>query len=139
MGVPHEKVNVNGGAIALGHPLGATGAMLVGTCSTSSNAVAEARSRDAVRRRWHGHRDDRRVWAMSDRRSWDQQQTIRYELDADGIATLTFDEPDSPSTPCARVAGRHGRSRRAGSTRQGAHQRRAARVGEDDLLRRRRN
>jgi len=27
----HEKVNVNGGAIALGHPLGATGAMLVGT------------------------------------------------------------------------------------------------------------
>nr|HET7858607.1 acetyl-CoA C-acetyltransferase [Caldimonas sp.] len=30
-GVPHEKVNVNGGAIAMGHPLGATGAMLVGT------------------------------------------------------------------------------------------------------------
>ena len=25
------KVNVNGGAIALGHPLGATGAMLLGT------------------------------------------------------------------------------------------------------------
>jgi acetyl-CoA C-acetyltransferase len=31
MHVPHEKVNVNGGAIAMGHPLGATGAMLVGT------------------------------------------------------------------------------------------------------------
>jgi acetyl-CoA C-acetyltransferase len=31
MGVPEDKVNVNGGAIALGHPLGATGAMLVGT------------------------------------------------------------------------------------------------------------
>ena len=31
MHVPHEKVNVNGGAIALGHPLGATGAMLVCT------------------------------------------------------------------------------------------------------------
>ncbi len=31
MGVPHEKVNVNGGSIALGHPLGATGAMLIGT------------------------------------------------------------------------------------------------------------
>jgi len=30
-GIPHEKVNVNGGAIALGHPLGATGAMLIGT------------------------------------------------------------------------------------------------------------
>jgi acetyl-CoA C-acetyltransferase len=31
MGVPHEKVNVNGGAIAMGHPLGATGAMILGT------------------------------------------------------------------------------------------------------------
>jgi len=31
MNVPHEKVNVNGGAIAMGHPLGATGAMLIGT------------------------------------------------------------------------------------------------------------
>jgi acetyl-CoA C-acetyltransferase len=29
--VPHHKVNVNGGAIAMGHPLGATGAMLLGT------------------------------------------------------------------------------------------------------------
>jgi acetyl-CoA C-acetyltransferase len=31
MGVDLAKVNVNGGAIALGHPLGATGAMLLGT------------------------------------------------------------------------------------------------------------
>jgi len=31
LGVPHDKVNVNGGAIAFGHPLGATGAMLLGT------------------------------------------------------------------------------------------------------------
>jgi acetyl-CoA C-acetyltransferase len=31
LSIPHEKVNVNGGAIALGHPLGATGAMLIGT------------------------------------------------------------------------------------------------------------
>ncbi|GAB3377669.1 acetyl-CoA C-acetyltransferase [Spongiibacter taiwanensis] len=30
-GAPAEKVNVNGGAIAMGHPLGATGGMLVGT------------------------------------------------------------------------------------------------------------
>jgi acetyl-CoA C-acetyltransferase len=29
--VPDEKLNVNGGAIAMGHPLGATGAMLTGT------------------------------------------------------------------------------------------------------------
>jgi acetyl-CoA C-acetyltransferase len=31
MKVPHEKTNVNGGAIAMGHPLGATGAMILGT------------------------------------------------------------------------------------------------------------
>ena len=31
MDIPHEKVNVNGGAIAMGHPLGATGAMILGT------------------------------------------------------------------------------------------------------------
>ena len=30
-GVSHERVNVNGGAIAMGHPLGATGAILLGT------------------------------------------------------------------------------------------------------------
>ncbi len=31
IGIDHSKVNVNGGAIALGHPLGATGCMLLGT------------------------------------------------------------------------------------------------------------
>ncbi|MFE2548924.1 acetyl-CoA C-acetyltransferase [Streptomyces sp. NPDC059355] len=31
MGITLDKVNVNGGSIALGHPLGATGAMLLGT------------------------------------------------------------------------------------------------------------
>jgi len=31
LSVPAERVNVNGGAIALGHPLGATGAMILGT------------------------------------------------------------------------------------------------------------
>ncbi len=30
LGVPEEKVNVNGGSIAMGHPLGATGAMIIG-------------------------------------------------------------------------------------------------------------
>ncbi|TFH68790.1 acetyl-CoA C-acetyltransferase [Gammaproteobacteria bacterium LSUCC0057] len=31
LNIPDEKINVNGGAIAYGHPIGATGAMLVGT------------------------------------------------------------------------------------------------------------
>lgn len=31
LGIPDEKLNINGGAIAMGHPLGATGAMITGT------------------------------------------------------------------------------------------------------------
>ncbi|EQD62737.1 acetyl-CoA acetyltransferase [mine drainage metagenome] len=36
--IPREKINVNGGAIAIGHPLGASGARLAGTLS---NALAD--------------------------------------------------------------------------------------------------
>jgi len=42
LGLDPEKVNVNGGAIALGHPLGATGGMLIGT------ALDELERRDAA-------------------------------------------------------------------------------------------
>ena len=31
MGIEHDEINVNGGAIAMGHPLGATGGMVLGT------------------------------------------------------------------------------------------------------------
>ena len=31
MDIPDDKINVNGGAIAMGHPIGATGAMILGT------------------------------------------------------------------------------------------------------------
>ena len=31
LGIPADRLNVNGGAIAMGHPLGATGAMITGT------------------------------------------------------------------------------------------------------------
>ena len=31
LGLPHEKVNVNGGACALGHPIGASGARILVT------------------------------------------------------------------------------------------------------------
>ena len=30
-GVSHDRVNVNGGAIAMGHPIGATGNIMIGT------------------------------------------------------------------------------------------------------------
>jgi acetyl-CoA C-acetyltransferase len=31
LSVPHDRINVNGGAIAMGHPIGATGAIILGT------------------------------------------------------------------------------------------------------------
>ncbi len=31
LGIPHEKLNVNGGACALGHPIGASGARIIAT------------------------------------------------------------------------------------------------------------
>lgn len=43
LGIPEERLNVNGGAIALGHPLGSSGARLVATL------VREMRRRDARR------------------------------------------------------------------------------------------
>lgn len=42
-GIPRDRINTNGGAIALGHPLGATGAMLLGT------ALDELERRSATR------------------------------------------------------------------------------------------
>jgi len=38
LGLPHEKVNVNGGACALGHPIGASGARLIVTLSHALKA-----------------------------------------------------------------------------------------------------
>ena len=62
MGITDEITNVNGGAIAMGHPLGATGAMILGTL------IDELERRDLRRglatlvcRRRHGHRHDRRA------------------------------------------------------------------------------
>ena len=43
LGIPLDRINVNGGAIALGHPLGATGAILLGT------VLAELERRDLRR------------------------------------------------------------------------------------------
>ncbi|MBI3566326.1 MAG: hypothetical protein HY079_14115, partial [Elusimicrobia bacterium] len=43
LGIPHEKVNVNGGAIALGHPLGSSG------CRITVTLLHEMRRRKAKR------------------------------------------------------------------------------------------
>ena len=40
MPIPADRLNVNGGAIALGHPIGCTGARIASRCCTSSRAAA---------------------------------------------------------------------------------------------------
>ncbi len=45
LGLPREKTNVDGGAIALGHPLGASGARITTHLVTSSRAAAGVRCR----------------------------------------------------------------------------------------------
>ena len=96
--VPAEKVNVNGGAIALGHPLGATGAMILGTlidelerrdqryglatlCVGGGMGVATIVERDLS-----PANETRSRPLMS-------QNMIRWDVDADGIVTLTMDDP----------------------------------------------
>ncbi len=60
--LPEEKVNVNGGAIAMGHPLGATGAMLVGTVVDElERRQARRAPGDPVHRRRHGRRHHHRA------------------------------------------------------------------------------
>jgi acetyl-CoA acyltransferase 1 len=44
-GLPHDRTNVNGGAIALGHPLGCTGARVV---ATGLNEIARRKQKVLV-------------------------------------------------------------------------------------------
>ncbi len=63
--IDHDKINVNGGAIAMGHPLGATGAMILGTVLDElERRDLIDRAGDAVHRRRHGHGDDHRAGVM---------------------------------------------------------------------------
>ena len=55
-------VNVNGGAIAMGHPLGATGAMILGTALDElERSDKDNRPRHPLRRERHGRRDHHRA------------------------------------------------------------------------------
>ncbi len=61
-GYPHERTNVNGGAIALGHPLGASGARLMTTLLHELERTRRPlRPADHVRGRRPGQRDDHRA------------------------------------------------------------------------------
>jgi acetyl-CoA C-acetyltransferase len=51
LAIPREKLNINGGACALGHPIGATGARLIVTLTAcAGGAEPQARRRGAVHR-----------------------------------------------------------------------------------------
>ena len=139
------KVNVNGGSIALGHPLGATGSMLVGTVVDELHRARPALRPDHHVCRWRdGCCDDRRA-GLSLARSrralpmgaQDTIGTFRWESDADGIVVLTMDDPagsaNTMNTP-GRVLHRGGGPP---GGREGLHHRRGDHLGEEDLLRRR--
>ena len=92
LNIPAEKVNVNGGAIAMGHPLGATGAMILGT-------LLDELERGNSNAAWppcvwgrHGY------WpplssACEPGRIKIMTNAIQYQIDADKIVTLTIDMP----------------------------------------------
>ena len=74
--IPHSKLNVNGGAVALGHPIGMTGARLV------ISAALELRRSGrpvcgllTVHWRWRGHRDSHRI-NLNHRRTYDRSPTL---------------------------------------------------------------
>ena len=60
-----DKVNVAGGAIAMGHPLGATGAMILGTVLDElERRDSQYGARHPVHRRRHGNGNDHREGLM---------------------------------------------------------------------------
>jgi hypothetical protein len=59
--VGRRSTNVNGGAIALGHPLGASGAPRADAGLRAAGARRHIRSRVALHRRRSGHRGDHRA------------------------------------------------------------------------------
>ena len=59
--IPLEKLNPHGGAIALGHPFGQTGARIMTTLLNDLETMDKHRPRDHVRGRRPGHGDDRRA------------------------------------------------------------------------------
>ena len=62
LGIPRDKLNINGGACALGHPIGATGARLIVTLLHAlESPESEARRRGVVHRRRRSHSDRSRA------------------------------------------------------------------------------
>ncbi len=92
--IDSSKINVNGGAIALGHPLGATGAMILGTVLDElERRKLKHRAGHAVHRRRHGHGNHHRARLIGFRSIKMAYKNFKVETDADGIALVTWDIP----------------------------------------------
>ena len=90
LGVDLDRVNVNGGSIAMGHPLGATGCIILGTLLDElERRNLRHRLRHAVRRRRHGHRHHHREGLIMSAQS-------HSTLGDDGILVATMDLPGRP-------------------------------------------
>ena len=78
LGIDEDRLNVNGGAIALGHPFGMTGARITTTLLNGApHARQDDRPRDDVRRRRAGHGDGARA-AQLTRRATQRTTTARH-------------------------------------------------------------
>ena len=117
---PRDKVNVNGGAIALGHPLGATGAMLIGTAARRARAPRQDdRPGHAVHRRRHGHRDDHR----KDLRNVGSEQTSPDSRVASRRRAARIHKARGRPPPKNRDRDRRSNDRLRADRRAGAHHR----------------
>ena len=84
--VDPAKVNVNGGAIAMGHPLGATGAMILGTL------LDELERQDKnVARRLYVSAAAWELLLLSSAYKENNMSAIQYEKNTDQIVVLTLD------------------------------------------------
>ena len=133
MGLDMEKVNVNGGAIAMGHPLGATGGMILGTLIDELHRTGGryGLATLCVGGR-HGHRDRRGgdlIMAESTTIRWEQGRGRHRRADA------RRPEPvgEHDERRLRGVDGRDGRSTRG---REGPDHRRRHHLREEDVLRR---
>ncbi len=73
LGLPLERVNVNGGAIAIGHPYGMTGARQTGHILLEGRRRKANMASDDVRRRRHGRGRPVRVHSLSKQPKWRRQ------------------------------------------------------------------
>ena len=95
LGIPLDKVNVNGGSIAIGHPLGATGARLV---LTVAKELRRSGGRYGLATQCIGAgmgiSTDPRAARLKEEIGMSERQFILYETDGP-VAVLTLDRPEA--------------------------------------------